>query len=104
MHRPVGPRLAIFARAVDRVDDPDTFFRQALVGVLAFLAQQSVFWALLAQRMDEELVGGLVARFAQCLAAEHGAVADFDQNSARHVGEMGGKFGVGHKSRSVPVV
>ena len=54
--------------------------------------------------MNEELVGGFVARFAQCLSGEHGAVADFDQNSARHVGEMGGKFGVGHKSRSVPVV
>ena len=48
MHGPVGAFLAIFARAIDRVDDPDALFRQAFVGVLAFLAEQAVFRPLFA--------------------------------------------------------
>jgi hypothetical protein len=48
MHGPVGAFLAIFARAIHRIDDPHAALRQPFVGVLAFLAEQAVFRPLFA--------------------------------------------------------
>jgi hypothetical protein len=44
----------------------------------------------------QELVGGGIARLAQRLEAQHPAFAHRDQQLARHVGEVGGQFGVVH--------
>jgi hypothetical protein len=42
MHRPVGTLFAIFARAIDRIDDPDAGLRQTLRRVLALFGEQAV--------------------------------------------------------------
>ena len=42
MHRLVAPCLAVFARAVERVDDPHAAFGEPHFGVLAFLGQKAV--------------------------------------------------------------
>src|SRR6185312_10005024 len=65
MNRPVGAFLAIFARTVDRVDDPTAGLAEALLGVLAFFGQQAVVRPRDAQGVDEELVGDLIASLAE---------------------------------------
>ena len=96
MHRPVSAGLAIFAGAVDRIDDPHPALGQTLGIVLFLFGQEPVFRALFAQGVDQELVGRGVAGLAQRLEAEHPGFAHRQQETARHCGEMGGKFGVGH--------
>jgi hypothetical protein len=56
---------------------------QALGGVLAFFRQQAVVRALFAQGMDQELVGGLVARLAQRLARGSLANMPLSRTSSR---------------------
>jgi hypothetical protein len=50
--------------------------------------------------MDEELVRHLITGLAQRLTFEDAARADLQQDAARDMGQMGGKFGVGHDGSS----
>ena len=101
MHRPVGPRLAIFARAIDRIDDPDTRLGEPVVIVLFFLRQQPILAPHFAQRVAQKLVGGLVARLAQCLGTEHPGLADLDQDAPSHFCQMGGQRRVAHPGHGI---
>src|SRR3546814_18763954 len=65
---PVRARLALFARAIDGVDDPDARFAEPLLRVLAFLGQQAVIGPLPRDGMDKQLVRGLIASLAPRLA------------------------------------
>ncbi len=96
VHGPVGTRLAIFAGAVDRVDDPHALHAQAAGIVFLFLGQQPVVGPRGEQRVDEEAVGGRVARLAQFLALVAPARPHFEQDAARFGGEFGGEVGVAH--------
>jgi hypothetical protein len=96
MDGPVSPRLTIFARAIDRIDDPDPALGQALLGVLGLFGQQGIVGPRLANGMAEELVCGLIARLAQRLGAEDARGADIQQQLARCLRQMGRQFGVGH--------
>ena len=49
--------------------------------------------------MDEELIGGLVARLAQALALEDPATAHFEQDLSGNLGQVGGEFGIGHHGK-----
>ena len=95
MDRPVRPRLAIFAGAVDRIDDPHPRHRKA--GPVAFhlFGQEPVRRALFAQGVNEELVGGGIACRAERLGLEHRALAHGDEQTPRHFGKMRGERGIG---------
>ena len=95
MDGPVATRLTIFAGAIDRIDDPHPLFGQAFGIVLLLFRQQSVFAALLAKCVTQELVGGLISRLAQCLALKHRRLAHRNQQAARHRCQMSGKLTVG---------
>src|SRR3546814_17886560 len=56
---PVRARLAIFARAIDGVDDPDARFSEQLLRGLAFLGPQPVIGPPLRDGMDSKLCRGL---------------------------------------------
>ena len=99
MHGPIGPLFAVFARAVDRIDNPHAGFIQALFGVLAFFRQQPVLGMSGAQGMDKELVGDLIACLSERLAFEHSAGAHLQQDASGTLGEVGGQLGVGHFGR-----
>ena len=102
MHRPVGPPFAVLARAIDRIDDPHALLAEPFGGILAFLGEQAVIGPGMAQRMDQELVGGLVPRLAQRLGVEHVRPAHFAQDAACGIGQVGGKFGIGQAHRLIP--
>ena len=101
MHRPVGPRLAIFARAIDRIDDPDTRLGEPVVIVLLFFGQQTILAPHFAQRVAQKLVGGLVARLAQRLCTEHPGFTHLDQYAPGHLRQMGGQCRVAHPAHGI---
>jgi len=96
MHRPIGALLAIFARAIDRIDNPNALLLEPSGAVLLFLGQQAIIRPSRAQGMAQELIGGRIARFAQCLTFKHTRIAHIAQDAPGDSGEMGCKFGVGH--------
>ncbi len=100
MDGPVGARLAIFAGAVDRIDDPHPAVGQPCAITGHLLGEQAILGPLLPQRMDEELVGGLVAGLAERLGAEQARGADLQQQAAGGFGEMGGQVRVCHAALS----
>ena len=79
MNRPVGAFLAILAGAIDRVDDPNPAFAQALGIVLFLFGKEPVLGPHGTDRVAQELVGGGVTRRAQRLARKHTAGADLQQ-------------------------
>src|SRR3546814_9824229 len=48
------------------------------------------------QRLHDEGVGGAVAGPAQRLALKQAGTLEGEEQIARHMGDMGGEFGVGH--------
>jgi hypothetical protein len=73
MDRPVAALFAVFAGPIDRVDDPDPRVGESFEVVLLLLGEQPIVRALFADRVDQELVGGLVAGLAQRLGREQPA-------------------------------
>ena len=94
MHRPVGARFAIFARPVDRIDDPYPALVQPRRIVLFLFGKQAIVWPGFPQGVDKELVGGLVTRLAQRLGAEHAAVAYLQKDATGDLRKVSGEFRV----------
>src|SRR3546814_7994051 len=61
MNRPVRAPFAIFARAIERVDDPDPLMGQALRGVDALFGQDAVVGTLGPEGVENIVIGYLVA-------------------------------------------
>ena len=97
MHRPVGARLAIFAGAVDRVDDPDAGFGEPRIVVLFLFGEEPVVGPLFADGVAQELVGRRVTCGPQRLQAEHIGRPHLDQQSPGDFGQMGGQFRIRHR-------
>src|SRR3569623_205308 len=96
MHRPVVAPLAIFARAVDRIDDPRPRLEEPRSVALAFFGQQAVIGALAADRVAQQVVGRRVAGLAEFLRVPVARRAHLEQQLARRLGDMRGEIGVGH--------
>ena len=101
MHRPIGPCLAIFAGAVDRVYDPHTLFRKAFFGILAFFRQQAIVGAKVPDCVAQELVGGFVSCLAQRLALDQSRSADVQQDAAGSLGQACSELGIVEIARVV---
>src|SRR3546814_3624354 len=106
MHRPVAAPtvafgLGIFARAVDRIDDPHTRFAQPRRIVLFLCGEQAIVGAKLTQRIDQKAVGFLVAGLAQRLSFELAAGAHFEQDTPRLLRQMCRQSRVVHYRTSI---
>ena len=66
MHRPIGPALAEFARAVERIDDPHAAARQPDWVICGFLRKHRVLGPLGAQPFEDQRIGLAVAARAVC--------------------------------------
>ena len=97
MHGPVGAGLSIFARAVDRIDDPDARLGEPGVIVLFLFGEEAVVRPLFADGVAQELVGRRVTCGPQSLQAEHIGRPHFDQKSPSDFGQMGGQFRIRHR-------
>jgi hypothetical protein len=97
MHRPIRPRLAIFARAIDGIDNPDAALAQPCLIVLFLFGQQAVIGPGFTQGVTQELVGGLIARLAQRLGAEQTGRSNLDQYAPGHLRQMRGQIAVAHR-------
>ncbi len=97
MDRPIAALLAIFARAIDRVDDPHPLLAEALLGIGRFFGQQSVIGPVLRNRVAQEAVGRLVTCLAQRLAFEQARGADGEQNPPGVMRQLCGEFGIVHR-------
>jgi hypothetical protein len=83
MHRPVSAFLAIFARAIDRIDNPDALLDRRS-SVVLFLSDSSPSSGRCSRRAwNEELVGGRIACLAQRLAASTQATGPLARTSSR---------------------
>ena len=67
-----------------------------MTGVQTCALPISVIGSRFANRVDQILVGRLIARLAQRLAGRDAAVADLQQQFSRNSGKMRGELGVGH--------
>src|SRR3546814_10581598 len=66
-------------------------------GIVLFLfGKHGVVRTVRPQRLHDEGVGGAVAGAAQRLALKQAGALEGEEQIARHMGDMGGKFGVGH--------
>ncbi len=101
MDRPVAAPLAIFARPVGRVDNPDSRLAEAHLGVGGFFGQQPVIGAVLRDRVAQEAVGGLVACVAQPAPGDQARRADGEQNPPGVVGQLRGEFGIIHRGPAI---
>src|SRR3546814_14639193 len=61
MNRPVRAPFAIFARAIERVDDPDPLMGHALRGVDALFGKDAVVGTLGPEGVEHIVIGYLVA-------------------------------------------
>ena len=95
MDRPVVPPLAIFAGAVERIDDPHPPMAEPAAVVEALLGEHGVGRPPLGEAGKEEGVGDLVGDRAQCRALQQGAPPLLEQQSPRFLGEMRGQLLVG---------
>ena len=97
MHGPVGATLTIFARAVDRIDDPDARLGEPGVIVLFLFGEEAVVGPLFADGVAQELVGRRVTCGSQRLQAEHIGRPHLNEQSPRDFGQMGGQFRIRHR-------
>src|SRR3546814_6727238 len=66
-------------------------------GIVLFLfGKHGVVRTVRPQRLHDEGVGGAVAGPAQRLALKQAGTLEGEEQIARHMGDMGGEFGVGH--------
>ena len=91
VYRPVGATFGIFARSVDRIDDPDPRFSEAGGIVLLLFGEQPVIWPCGADCIAQEAVGIAIACLAQRLASEPLLLAHPCQQSPRFQSEFCGQ-------------
>src|SRR3546814_6690885 len=96
MDVPIVATLAIFARAVERVDDPDAALTAAGRVVLFFFGQQRIDGARGADFAAEHRIGGFVARLDEPFANE-AARAPVEQDRTRCVRKAFGELFVDRK-------
>ena len=111
MHRPVAAAFGIFARPVERIDDPHAGLFQPHRIVDAFFGEHAVVGALRLERFEDEGIGDEIARLAERLAGDQPAVAQIEQQAARGLGDLRGELGVagqgmgvGHQAVTSPVI
>jgi hypothetical protein len=97
MHRPISAFLAIFSRAIDRINNPDAGFGEARWIILFLFGQQAILGPLLSQGMDQKGVGRGITCFAQRFKAQQPRGANGAQQLACRFGKMGGKVCIGHR-------
>ena len=88
-------RLAVFPGAVERVHDPDPRGIEASLVVRPFLGEYGVVRAFGAERVDDETVGGGVARVLEFMTRRPLiglSSAEIDEDSAGLGGDVGGQF------------
>ncbi len=111
VYGPVVASLTIFARAVERIDDPDALPIESRPVALAFFGEQSVVGPCLRQRLDQIMVGDPVAFRAHRLAREPAIGAHLHQDATgflrqfRRQSSIGGQImrdgmrvGIAHRS------
>ena len=98
MHRPVGPPFPIFARPVERIDDPAAAIGEPLAVVRAFLGEDRIARPPLRESGQDEGVRDLVRDMAERRAGEHGSVALFQQQPPRFLRQMGRQILVRHRN------
>jgi hypothetical protein len=85
MDRPVVPALDIFARAVERIDDPDALLRQPLGPVRRFLRKHAVPRPPLPEHGEDQLVGDEVSRRADRGPLQQGVGAQLHEEPSRRL-------------------
>src|SRR3546814_2115535 len=98
MDGPVGAGLAIFARAVERINDPHPLGVKPRGIVLFLFGKHGVVRTVRPQRLHDEGVGGAVAGPAQRLALKQAGTLEGEEQIARHMGDMGGERSEEHTS------
>ena len=92
VNRPVAATLGIFARPVDRIDDPHPRLPQPRAVARHFLREQAIVGPLATQRLDEESVRDPIAGVAQRRFRVTAALAQGDQPAPGLHGEPRGKI------------
>jgi hypothetical protein len=83
MHCPVIAAFAIFAGAVERIDNPHPAAAEPFAGIEAFLGQHGVIGPCRHQSVEDQPVGALVAQFAERARGQPAAGPQIDQQVAR---------------------
>ncbi len=98
MHRPVLSPLGIFARPVERIDDPAPAVRQPFSVVRTLLREHRIAGPPLRQAGQDESVGDLIRDMAKRRARKARSVALFQQQPSRFLRQMGRQILVGHRN------
>src|SRR3546814_14142822 len=96
MNLPVRAPFAIFARAIERVDDPDPLMGQALRGVDALFGQDAVVGTLGPEGVENIVTGYLVAGDTERAPVQQARLPDRQQDFAGRSCQLGGELRIGH--------
>jgi phosphatidylglycerophosphate synthase len=99
VHRPIGATFAVFAGAIDRIDDPHPALRAAPGIVLFLFGKQAIMGSRGADRIAQQAVGGSIARIAQRLAGQARSCAHLKRQLPGFFGKIGREFGIGHNGK-----
>ncbi len=99
MDRPVAAPLTIFARPVERIDDPQPATMEPGQIVARFLGQDRVVGIALPDHGEDQSVGLGIAAIAERLASQVAALADAQQRIARGARDDNREIGdISHRS------
>jgi hypothetical protein len=103
MDRPVAAPLAIFARAVERIDDPHARLGKARGRIGGFLAQHAIVRPVRRHFGHQESIGQGIALRPQCLAFMRAGRAQVHQDAPGACGQMPRQFQIVHRLPRWPV-
>src|SRR3546814_3615712 len=95
MNRPVRAPFAIFARAIERVDDPDPLMGQALRGDDDLFGQDAVVGTLGPEGVENIVIGYLVVGDTELAPVQEARLPDRQQDFPGRSCQPGGELRIG---------